>query len=60
MADTAKLDEDLQRILEAASQRNSLPVELQLPKPVQSFAWPWQVPQVPSYTSDHAPSSSAK
>jgi hypothetical protein len=59
MADTAKLDEDLQRILDSAGQRKSFPAEFQLPKPVQSFAWPWQVPQVPSYTSDHAPSSPA-
>jgi hypothetical protein len=58
MADTAKLDEDLQRILDSAGQR-TFPTELQLPKPLQSFAWPWQVPQVPSYTADHAPSVSS-
>lgn len=59
MADTAnkRLDEELHRILESSGQKNPLPADVQLLKPAQAFFWPWQVPQVPSYTSDHAPGS---
>jgi hypothetical protein len=54
MAQTEKLDEELRRILETTGQNNPVPTNLLQLKPVQAFAWPWQVPQVPSYTSDHA------
>jgi hypothetical protein len=53
MAQTEKLDEELRRILDTTGQKNPLPMEqLSQLKPVQAFAWPWQVPQAPSYTSD--------
>lgn len=55
MGQIEKLDEQLRQILETAGQKSPVPDLLQY-KPVQAFAWPWQVPQVPSYTTDHAPS----
>ena len=59
MADQAvKLDQDLDRLLESMGRQSPLPSEVQQQmRQSQSvlFAWPWQVPQVPAYTSDHVP-----
>lgn len=49
-----KLDEELRRILDMAAEMTPIAKELQLQQ-TQSPAWPWQVQQVPSYTSDHVP-----
>lgn len=49
-----RLDKELGRILKAAADMAPVSKELQLQQ-IQSFSWPWQVPQAPSYTLDHAP-----
>jgi hypothetical protein len=51
-----KLDEELSRILKTAADMTPVSKELQLQQ-TQSHAWPWQVPQAPSYISDHAPNT---
>lgn len=48
------LDTELNRILEIAGERK--PVRVELPAP-QAAVWPWQVPQVPTITSDRAPNN---
>jgi hypothetical protein len=50
---TSTLDAELQRVLEVAAQMAPIPNELQMQQTQSS--WPWQVPQVPSYTTDHTP-----
>jgi len=52
-----KLDEELGRILKAAAEMAPISRELQRQQ-TQSHAWPWQVPQAPSYSLDHAPNVS--
>jgi hypothetical protein len=47
------LDAELQRILEIAAEMTPIPNELKLQQTQSS--WPWQVPQAPSYTTDHTP-----
>jgi hypothetical protein len=47
------LDAELQRILETAADMAPIPNELKLQQTQSS--WPWQVPQAPSYTTDHTP-----
>jgi hypothetical protein len=48
-----QLDEELGRILKIATEMTPIPQELQ-PQQTQS-SWPWQVPQAPTYTTDHTP-----
>lgn len=58
MADNRELEKELRRILDGAGAGAPFSlslVEFQQLRQTQSSAWPWQVPQVPSYTSDHAP-----
>lgn len=50
---SSTLDAELQRVLEVAAQMAPIPNELQMQQTQSS--WPWQVPQVPSYTTDHTP-----
>jgi len=46
-------DKELGLILEAAGNRQPVRVELPAtPLPAQALTWPWQVPQVPTITSD--------
>jgi hypothetical protein len=47
------LDAELQRVLEIAAEMAPLPNELKLQQ--TQISWPWQVPQVPTYTTDHTP-----
>jgi hypothetical protein len=47
------LDTELQRVLEIAAEMAPIPNELQLQQTQSS--WPWQVPQTPTYTTDHIP-----
>ncbi|MCK1503147.1 hypothetical protein [Bradyrhizobium sp. 188] len=51
--DNKQLDEELGRVLKLATEMTPVPQELQLQQTQSS--WPWQVPQVPTYTSDHTP-----
>jgi hypothetical protein len=48
-----QLDEELRRILKIAADMTPVPQEL-LQQQIQS-SWPWQVPQVETYTTDHTP-----
>lgn len=48
-----QLDKELGRILKIATEMTPVPQELQMQQTQSS--WPWQVPQVPTYTSDHIP-----
>ncbi|MBB4395180.1 hypothetical protein [Bradyrhizobium sp. ERR14] len=50
-----KLDAELGRILKVAADMAPVSNELHQLQQTQSTAWPWRVPQAPSYTSDHAP-----
>jgi hypothetical protein len=54
MTDNLRLDEELRRLLATSGDRQ--PVKVELPAP-QASTWPWQVPQVPTITSDRTPSS---
>lgn len=54
------LDRELARILAEADRQRSVatiqPTVIPAPSPVMVRpTWPWQVPQVPSYTADGAP-----
>lgn len=51
--DNEQLDTELGRILNIAAEMTPVRMELQLQQ-TQS-TWPWQVPQVETYTSDHVP-----
>lgn len=51
----AALDDELQRVLKIAADMAPVQNELQIHTQQSQSTWPWQVPQVPSYTSDHAP-----
>jgi hypothetical protein len=55
--DNKQLDQELGRILEIAAEMTPVSKELQRLQQTQSNVWPWQVPQVPSYISDHTPNS---
>jgi hypothetical protein len=48
-----QLDEELGRILKIAADMTPVPQELQQQQTQSS--WPWQVPQVPTYTTGHTP-----
>lgn len=50
-----QLDQELGRILEIAADMTPGAKELHRLQHVQSNVWPWQVPQAPSYISDHTP-----
>lgn len=50
-----QLDKELGRILKIAADMTSVSKELQLQQTQSYTSWPWQVPQAPSYTSDHSP-----
>jgi hypothetical protein len=50
------LDEELERILQLGSGMRPLTQQSEAMRPAQAPVWPWQVPQVPSYTSDRSPS----
>jgi hypothetical protein len=51
--DKKQLDKELGRILKIAAEMTPVPQELQMQQTQSS--WPWQVLQVPTYTSDHTP-----
>lgn len=53
MTEKQHLDDELGRLLEIAGQR--LPIETSPAQPVQASVWPWQVPQVPTFTTDQTP-----
>jgi hypothetical protein len=50
----AVLDTELQRVLDIAAEMTPLPNELHSVQQNQS-SWPWQVRQLPTYTTDHIP-----
>jgi hypothetical protein len=52
MTDPKKLDDELSRLLEAVKLPPEVPERQQLQQ-TQHFTWPWQVPQVPAYTTDN-------
>lgn len=55
MDQSVNLDDELRRLLQTAQDQQTLRVAPAPVAPLQlAPAWPWQVPQVPSYTSDHA------
>jgi hypothetical protein len=54
MADQDNADVELVRLLQVAGDRTLVRVEIPAP---QAAIWPWQVPQVPTITSDHAPNT---
>ncbi|WP_315731185.1 MULTISPECIES: hypothetical protein [unclassified Bradyrhizobium] len=49
------LDQELSRILEIAAEMTPVSKELNRLQQVQNNVWPWQVPQAPTYVSDHTP-----
>jgi hypothetical protein len=52
VADSNKFEEELHRLLATGSDRQPVKVELAAP---HTSTWPWQVPQVPTITSDRTP-----
>ncbi len=53
MSERPTLDEALRKILEVACEQKPGPLVPPIVHQSHSAAWPWQVPQVPTYTSNN-------